>query len=111
MTELPQQGYLITPIDWQGSVKKITMETGSLKMSGTVGIRPWTETATLVWVLPKADALSLMNTLKAGYFNEVYEYTCNVRGAIKLRPTDTFAFQEREDGRNLTTFSMGFDLV
>ncbi len=111
MIALPQQGYLITPIDWQGSVKKITMETGSLKVSGSVGIRPWTENATLTWVLPKADALALLNELKAGFFNAVYTYTCNVRGELKLRPSAIYSIQEREDGRNLITFAMGFDVV
>lgn len=111
MIALPQQGYLITPIDWQGSVKKITMETGSLKVSGTVGIRPWTENATLTWVLPKADALALLNELKAGFFNAVYAYTCNARGELKLRPTESYSIQEREDGRNLITFAMSFDVV
>ncbi|GFM27168.1 hypothetical protein [Novosphingobium sp. PY1] len=111
MTALPHQGYLITPIDWQGSVKKITMETGSLKMSSTVGIRPWTESATLLWVLPKADALALLNQFKAGFFNEVFTYTCNIRGEIKLRPTDSFSLQEREDGRDKVTLAVGFDVV
>lgn len=111
MTALPQQGYLIVPIDWNGSVKKITMETGALKMSGTVGIRPWAESANLTWILPKADALALLNELKAGFFNAVYQYTCNIRGEINLRPTESYAIQEREDGRNLITFSMGFDVV
>lgn len=94
MPDLPYQGDLIVPIDWNITPTKQTMATGALTMSGTIGWRPWTETATLTWVLPKPEALALMDELKSGHFNRVYDYTCNVRGSIKLRPTNSFGFGE-----------------
>ena len=94
MPDLPYQDNLIVPIEWSTTPIKQTMIAGAYRMSGTIGWRPWTETATLTWVLLKADALALMDELKSGYFNSVFDYLCNVRGPVKLRPTDSFGFQE-----------------
>ena len=94
MPALPYQGPLVVPIDWSITPIKQTMQAGAYNMSGTVGWRPWTETATLTWVLLKPEALALMAELKAGHFNRVYDYTCNVQGAIKVRPTSAFGYQE-----------------
>lgn len=94
MPALPYQDGLLVPIQWTLTPIKTTMQTGSLTMSGTIGNRPWTETATLTWVLSKADGLALMNELKSGMFNRVYDYTCIVKGPIKIRPTDSFSYGE-----------------
>jgi len=107
---LPYQDYIQLPVNWSGSVKKITMETGSTKMSGTVGVRSWSESATVTWVLTPANAQSLLNTLKSGMFNDPYTYTCQIRGAVTLRPSDSFAFGETEGGKYVTV-SAGFDVV
>lgn len=94
MPALPHQGQLLVPIDWSVTPIKQTMQAGSYTMTGTIGWRPYTETATLTWVLLKPDALALMDELKAGHFNRVYDYTCNVRGPIRIRPTNSFGFGE-----------------
>lgn len=102
MPDLPHQGDLLVPIDWNVTPIKQTMSAGSYTMSGTIGWRPWRETATLTWVLLKADALALMDELKSGSFNRVYDYTCNVRGPLRLRPTDSFGFQETYGNLHVT---------
>lgn len=102
MPALPHQGQLIVPIDWTITPIKQTMQAGAYSMSGTVGWRPWTETATLTWTLPKADAQALLLELKAGHFNRVYDYTCSVRGAIRVRPTSASGFQETYGSLNVT---------
>jgi hypothetical protein len=94
MPALPYQNRLLVPIDWSISPIKQTMQAGAYNMSGTIGWRPWTETATLTFNMPKPEALAFMNELKAGHFNRVYDYTCNVRGAVKVRPTTSFGYQE-----------------
>lgn len=102
MPTLPYQGQLIVPIEWSINPIKQTMQTGSLTMSGTIGWKPWTETATLSWTLPKADALALIDEIKSGNINRVYDYTCAVRGPIKLRPTNSFGFGETYGSLNVT---------
>ena len=101
MPELPTKGLLV-PIEWTTTPIKQTMQAGAYMMSGTVGWRPWTETATLTWVMLKDEAFEFMNELKSGYFNRVYDYECNVRGPIKLRPTDSFGFQETYGSLHVT---------
>ena len=94
MPALPYQNKLLVPIDWTINPVKQTMQAGGYTMSGTIGFRPWTETATLTFAMSKAEANDFLNQLKAGYFNAVYDYTCNIRGAIKVRPTDSFGVGE-----------------
>ena len=110
MPALPYQGQLLVPIEWAVTPIKTTMQTGALMMSGTIGWRPYRETATLVWTLPKADALVLLNQLKATAFNSAYEYTCTVRGTIRVRPTDSCGFQETRGSLNVTV-SVGVEVV
>jgi len=94
MPDLPYQDKLLVPIDWNFTAIKQTMQAGSYTMSGTIGWRPWTETATLTFAMSKAEALTFLNELKAGHFNRVYDYECNIRGPIRVRPTDTFGVGE-----------------
>jgi hypothetical protein len=94
MPALPHQDKLIVPIEWSVTPIKQTMQAGSYTLSGTIGWRPWTETTTLTWSLPKADALALLAEFKSGNFNRVYDYSCNVRGAIRIRPTTACGFGE-----------------
>jgi hypothetical protein len=101
MPALPYQEHLVVPIEWTITPVKQTMQTGALTMSGTFGIKPWIETATLSWTLPKAVALSLLNELKSGSFNQVYDYNCAVRGNIKLRPTNGAGFSETYGALNV----------
>ena len=86
------------------------MTTGALTMSGTIGWRPWTETATLTWALSKAEALAFLDELKAGHFNRVYDYTCNVRGPLKLRPTSSCGFGETYGSLHVT-FTLEVEVV
>lgn len=93
-TPLPYQPDLIVPIDWLGETAKTTMQAGSYMLSGTVGFKPTRELATLSWMLPAATAKTLITTLKAGKMNGVYDYTCNVMGAVKIRATGSYGFRE-----------------
>lgn len=102
MPALPYQGQLIVPIEWAVTPIKTTMQTGALTMSGTIGWRPYRETAALVWTLPKKDALTLLNMLKATAFNSTFDYTCTVRGNIRVRPTDSCSFSETRGSKNVT---------
>jgi hypothetical protein len=102
MPALPYQDQLLVPIEWAVTPIKTTMMTGALNMSGTIGWRPYRETATLVWSLPKGEALTLLNQLKATAFNSAYEYTCTVRGPIRVRPTDSCGFGETRGSLNVT---------
>lgn len=102
MPALPYQEHLIVPIEWTVTPIKQTMTTGSLTMSGTIGWKPWNETAVLAWTLSKAEAKLLMDELKAGHFNRVYDYTDNVQGAIKVRPTNAFGYSETYGSLNVT---------
>lgn len=103
MTQLPRQGELVVPIQWSGTTTKQTMQAGSYVLSGTIGFRPWRETAVLTWVLRAADAQALLNEFKSGSFNRVYDYDCNVMGAVRLRPTESFGFQEQKNKRVVVT--------
>lgn len=94
MPALPYQDKLLVPIDWTTTPIKQTMQSGAYMMSGTIGFRPWTETATLTFAMSKAEAKLLIDELRSGNFNRTYDYACNVRGPIKIRPTDTFGFGE-----------------
>lgn len=102
MPALPYEGQLLVPIEWSVTPTKTTMMTGALTMSGTIGWRAYRETATLVWTLPKADARALLTQLKAAAFNSAYDYTCAVRGLIRVRPTDSCGFQETYGSQNVT---------
>lgn len=93
-TPLPNQPDLIVPIDWQGETAKATMQAGSYYLSGTIGFNPFREIATLSWMLPAATAKALIQTLKAGKMNAVYDYTCNVMGAVKIRAIGTYGYRE-----------------
>lgn len=110
MPALPYQDDLLVPIEWAVTPIKTTMATGALTMSGTIGWRAYRETATLVWTLPKAQALVLLNQLKATAFNAAYDYTCTVRGLIRVRPTDSCGFQETRGSLNVTV-SVGVEVV
>lgn len=94
MSDLPFQNRLVVPIDWQGQPTKVTMMTGSSMMSGSLGIKGYREVATLTWVLPQTEAHQLVDQLKADRFNGIYDYACKVRGTIKVRPTDAYAYPE-----------------
>lgn len=109
-TPLPSQGQLVVPIMWSGLATKNTIRAADYTLSGTMGLRPWRETATLTWKLLPSDALALLNNLKAGLFNAVYSYACNLRGDVRLRPTDTYSFQERR-GTQFVDFTMTFETV
>ncbi|MGA1849476.1 hypothetical protein VH570_01395 [Sphingobium sp. HT1-2] len=43
-----------------------------------------------------------MAELKAGYFNRVYDYTCNVQGPIKVRPTSASGYSETYGSLHVT---------
>ncbi|WP_156416480.1 MULTISPECIES: hypothetical protein [unclassified Sphingopyxis] len=94
MTALPQQSKMSVPIDWQGTTQKSNMSAAGYDLSVTIGWRPYSETATLRWTLPKADALALIETFQATNFNGVYDYTCLFRGAIKIRLTGEYSYNE-----------------
>lgn len=94
MAALPQQGKLSVPIDWQGTTQKTTMSAAGYDISATIGWRPNRDAATLRWTLPKADALALIQTFEATNFNGVYDYTCLLRGAVRLRLTGEYSYNE-----------------
>lgn len=94
MTALPNQGQLIVPIDWSGATQKTTMQAAAYTLSGTVGWRPYQETATLTWMLSKADAQTMLNAFRATNFNGIFDYTCALRGAVRLRLMGDYSFAE-----------------
>lgn len=94
MADLPYQDKLLVPIDWTTTAIKQTMQAGGYTMSGTIGFRPWTETATLTFYMDKAEANAFRTELLSGHMNRVYDYECNIRGPVKIRPTDSFGFGE-----------------
>ncbi|GFE72370.1 hypothetical protein [Novosphingobium sp. TCA1] len=102
MPALPYQEKLLVPIDWNIAPIKQTMQAGAYTMSGTVGWRPWTETATLTFAMSKEEARDFLARLKAGMFNAVYDYECSVRGPVRVRPTDSFGFGETYGSLHVT---------
>ena len=99
MVALPHQGKLVTPIDWQGETDKTTMKAAGYELSGTLGWRPYSAMATLTFHLTPAEANALLNQFEAGNMNGVYEYTCNTRGAVRLRLTGSFSYKEKRAGQ------------
>ena len=93
MTALPTTGLLV-PIEWQGETAKTTMQAGRYTLSGTLGWEPNKESATLSWRVTPAQAKTMLDTFKATNFNGVFTYTCQVRGAIKLRLNGTYSVEE-----------------
>lgn len=110
MAALPYQGDMNVPVQWSGQVIKTTYNAGAYSISGTIGFKPWKATATVEWKLPKAKANALIAELEAGMFNRVYEYNCSLRGAVRLRPTDSFSYQERR-GNQYVTVTCAFERV
>ncbi|KQN09070.1 hypothetical protein [Sphingomonas sp. Leaf28] len=110
MAALPYQGDLNVPISWSVQPIKTTFTAGSYSLSGTIGFKPWKSTATLSWTLPKDKAKALLAELEAGMFNRVYDYTCSLRGAVRIRPTDSAGFQERR-GTQFVTITCAFERV
>lgn len=110
MAALPYQGDLAVPLTWSGQVVKTTFTSGSYTMSGTIGFKPWKATASLTWTLEKSKAIALLKELEDGMFNRVYDYTCSLRGPVKLRPTDSFSYQERR-GTQFVSITCSFERV
>ena len=110
MPALPYQNRLLVPIDWSITPIKQTMQAGAYNMSGTVGWRPWSETATLTFAMTKPEANAFLNELKSGHFNRVYTYECNIRGTIKIRPTSSFGMGETY-GKLLVTVTLAVEVV
>lgn len=110
MPALPYQDKLLVPIEWATTPIKQTMQAGAYTMSGTIGWRPWTETATLTFNMTKAEAKDFLTQLKAGMFNAVYDYDDNVWGPRQLRPTDSFGYQETYGNLNVTV-TLGVEVV
>jgi hypothetical protein len=97
MAVLPNQGGLVVPINWQGTTAKTTMQNGSFEMSGTIGWRPWSESATLLWIVTPSEAAAIMDTFEATNWNGVFDYDNNVRGPIRVRLTGDYSYQEKTD--------------
>ncbi len=74
------------------------MQAAGYILSGTVGLRPYNETATISWITDPTTANSMINTFKAVNFNAVYTYTCQVRGTINVRLNGAYALKERRAG-------------
>lgn len=110
MAALPYQGDLAVPIQWSGQVFKTTYNAGGYSLSGTIGFKPFKNTATLSWTLPKDKANALLRELELGMFNRVYDYTCSLRGAVRIRPTDSYSYQERR-GTQFVTVTCSFERV
>lgn len=110
MAALPYQGDLNVPIAWNVQAIKTTFTAGSYSLSGTLGFKPWKSTATLSWTLSKDKANALLRELELGMFNRVYDYTCSLRGAVRIRPTDSVGFQERR-GNQMITITCSFERV
>ena len=101
MAALPHQGRLVTPIEWQGQTHKTTMQAAGYELSGTLGWRPYHATATLIFDLSAVEAHAFLNQLEAGNFNGVYDYTCNTRGAVRLRLTGAYSYTEKRAGQRV----------
>lgn len=106
MTALPNQGDLNVPIEWQGSTQKTTMSAAGYELSGTIGIRPWKEMATLEWRLPAASAHAMMEQFRLQNFNSVYDYNCSTRGPIKIKLDGSYSMSE-EYGTLYTVVTLG----
>lgn len=94
MASLPMQGKMIVPIKWSARVHKQTMRYASTTVSGTLGVNPTTRTATIEWVLMPDEIMPWLTALGYPHFNEPFDYTCPIFGALKLRPTDQFTYAE-----------------
>lgn len=110
MAALPHQGDLSVPIQWSGQVFKTTYNAGGYSLSGTIGFKPFKSSATLSWTLPRDKAKVLLAELEAGFFNRVYDYNCSLRGAVRIRPTDSYSFMERR-GTQYVTVTCTFECV
>jgi hypothetical protein len=109
-TALPFQPNLLLSIDWQGETANVEKKTGALSIRGTIGFAPCREVATLSWMLPKDDARALVQTLKAGKMNSVYDYTCNIMGSVRIRATGSYGFREiQTDKGQLVQVTAGFE--
>lgn len=107
---LPNQGSVIVPVNWTGKTQKTTMQAAGYQLSGTVGLRPYSQSTTLVWMLDPATADTMFAAFAATNWNGVYQYTCNVLGTINVRLNGSYGYQERRAGQAVQ-LSVGVDTV
>jgi len=60
--------------------------------------------------MPKADALALLEALEATNFNGVFDYTCLLRGPIRVRLTGEYSYDEVR-GAQYATVTAGVERV
>ena len=107
MVALPNQGNLTVPIQWTTETQKTEMVAAGYRASVTMGWRAWSDTATLTWNnLTKEAAFAQLEQFRATNFNGVFDYTCNVNGAIRIQLTGGASFTEESDKR-LVSLSIG----
>lgn len=97
MANIPNRGAMVQPIEWQGSTDKTVMKAAGYELSGTIGWRPFTESATFTWILTPQAANLMLQEFANGNFNGVYNYTCQVRGNIRVRLTGEYTLEETSE--------------
>lgn len=97
MAIIPNRGLMVQPIEWSGTTDKTVMKAAAYELSGTIGWRPFTETATFTWILTRSQANTMLNAFAATNFNGVYDYPCLVRGNIRVRLTGDYSLEETNE--------------
>lgn len=97
MAVIPNRGAMVQPIEWAGSTDKTVMKAAGYELSGTIGWRPFTETATFTWILTPEQANTMLEEFANGNFNGVYDYPCLVRGNIKVRLSGDYSLEETNE--------------
>lgn len=97
MAIIPNRGAMVQPIEWSGSTDKTVMKAAGYQLGGTIGWRPFTETATLTWLLTKPQADTMLSEFADGNFNGVYDYPCLVRGNIRVRLSGDYNVEETNE--------------
>lgn len=97
MAVIPNRGAMVQPINWSGSTDKTTMKVAGYELSGTIGWRPYTETATFTWILTRAQANTMLEEFAGSNFNAVYNYPCLVRGDIRVRLSGDYSLEETNE--------------
>lgn len=106
-TTLPFAEKLSAETKWAGKVHSVGMRFANTSSRGTLGFNPRSETVTLTWFLTTDEVQDWLVVFDAAP-NGRFAYTCGVRGAVVLRPTDSYSFS---DYGFVTACSMQFERV
>lgn len=103
MAQLPNQPNLTVPIQWQGETQKTEINAAGYRPTVTLGWRPWSESAQLVWrLLSAGEAQAMLEQFRTTNFNGVFDYQCSLRGAIKVQLVGDYGFTEEYATKTVT---------